>query len=218
MAQKIQFGEMNEDTIKQQFERLARAADQNSAPALASFARFQSQRAARLESAFKTLKKGLGADHPDTLSIKRGAEIASLAKAQFATQSARIAKRPRPGAHEWVIYGQVLGSQGQPAAGLRVRAFDRDHKLDDLLGDTQTDPNGDFSITFHERDFMEVGEKLPELYVLVSDAAGKTLYTSRDDVRFRAGRMEYFLIQLGKTPPGTQTPPRKKTRGPASAG
>ena len=99
---------------------------------------------------------------------------------------------------EWTASGRVLNTAGIPASGLIVRVFDRDHKDDDLLGETLTDEHGDFHVIYHERDFKEFGEILPELYVTVRDPAGNELFTSRDDVRVNAGPVEYFLIRLEK--------------------
>ena len=89
-----------------------------------------------------------------------------------------------------MVYGQVVDEAGEPLEGLRVQVCDRDRKYDDLLGDTETDEHGDFSVVYHERDFAEVGEELPELYVVVEDQGGNKLYSSRDSVRAEAGRVD----------------------------
>jgi len=147
---------------------------------------------------------------------ERAALAANRFKVVVAERSAQEAWRPNIGRLEWMTYGRVLDESGKPAGGLHVRVFDRDRKYDDLLGDTVTDVQGRFAVTYHQRDFAEVRENLPELYVLVEDEAGQVLYSSRDAVRFRAGRAEYFEIQLGQAPAPEKpkTPPTrsKQTR------
>ncbi|WP_353480360.1 hypothetical protein [Haliscomenobacter sp.] len=54
---------------------------------------------------------------------------------------------------------------GLPVAGLRVRAYDKDLLYDDLLGNAITDQNGQFEIEYTERDFQELLEGNPELYL-----------------------------------------------------
>lgn len=107
---------------------------------------------------------------------------------------------PKIGVHDWAVFGQVLTAQGMPVSNRRVRVFDRDRKYDDLLGDTQTDAAGNFAVIYHERDFSETNENLPELYVMVEDTDGKILYSSRNQVRYRPGRSEFFGIILTGQP------------------
>jgi len=216
MAETKPFDQLSEAEIKKQLDKVAADAARTSAPAISIFAKFQEERASRLQRSLKQIKKDLGDEHPDYIATKAAAENAGAMNMQFLSQSARIKSRPMPKAHEWVVFGQVLDASGVPVRGLRVRVFDRDRKYDDLLGETETDENGDFSVTYHERDFKEAGENLPELYVLVSDARGTELYTTRDDVRFRAGRSEYFLIRLGKT--ARSAKPRSKPMAASARG
>lgn len=199
MAETKSFDQLSEAEVRKQLDKVAADAAKTSAPALATFAKFQEQRASRLSQGLKQIKKDLGQDHPDYVATQAALQNASAMNTQFLSHAARIKSRPAPRASEWVVFGQVLDASGIPVQGLSVRVFDRDRKYDDLLGETETDANGEFTVIYHERDFKEAGEKLPELYVMVSDARGTELYTTRDDVRFRAGRSEYFLIRLGKS-------------------
>jgi len=200
MAEKRQADQVDPEAIKQQLEQLSGNAVKTSSPAFSTFAQFQEQRATRLNQGLKQIKKDLGGDSEEFTLTKTAIDRAAMLNTRFASQSARIKRRPVPKANEWIVYGQVVDASGGPMADVRVRLFDRDRKYDDLLGDTQTDENGDFSIIYHERDFLENGENLPELYVMVTDAKDTLLYSSQDDLRFNAGRSEYFLIQIGKSP------------------
>jgi hypothetical protein len=216
MAETKPFDQLSEAEIRKQLDKVAAEAAKTSAPAIATFAKFQEERASRLQRGVKQIKKDLGEGHPDYVATRAAAETAAAMNMQFLSHSARIKNRTVPRSYEWMVFGQVLDASGNPALGLTVRVFDRDRRFDDLLGETETDANGDFSVTYHERDFKEAGEKLPELYVLVSDARGTELYTTRDDVRFRAGRSEYFLIRLGKT--ARTAKPKSKQRKASSRG
>jgi hypothetical protein len=177
-------------------------------PALDTFAGLQQRRAARAADVVKVLRKQLGKDHPDVVAVAAMADSMVELKTRFENQTTRLKNWPKPRSNEWLVFGTVVDAQGEPLSGLTVRVLDRDRKYDDLLGETETDEFGDFSVIYHERDFKETGEKLPDLYVEVSDSKGKLLYSSRDNVRYEAGQSEYFTIRLDTKPPKVQ---RKKT-------
>jgi hypothetical protein len=190
--------DVSEAEAKSKMENFTAQASRSSAPALNVFAQLQQKRAQRLEAAAGSLETVLGADHPQVLVLKQNAVSAGDFNTYYTAQAARVEKRPKLHENEWMVYGRVIDAAGNPAVGLTVRVFDRDRKLDDLLGITETDESGDFSVVYHARDFFEVGENAPELYLMVEDESGKTLFSSRDNVRPQAGQSEYFTIQLGK--------------------
>jgi hypothetical protein len=173
-------------------------------PALKAFAEFQEHRASRLRDGLANLEDSVGKDHEDYLAVKDALDRSVRLCSHLKRDVSRLENWPKPQSFELLVYGQVLDVNGDPVEGMRVRAFDRDRKYDDLLGETETDSNGDFAIVYHERDFAEAGENLPELYVMVSDQNGEILYSSRDQIRFEAGKSEYFLIQISE--------PRRKTK------
>lgn len=100
---------------------------------------------------------------------------------------------------------------------LLVRAFDKDLFFTDLLGNAITALNGTFSIGYEGKDFQELFERRPDIYLDIygsataSDpgrAGDKPIYTTKRSVRFNAGRHEFFVIeiphdQLGQDAPGT---------------
>jgi hypothetical protein len=178
-------------------------------PALLMFARLQESRAARLNDAAKTISEMFGKDHPDVAILTNIASSVERLRTQMISQATRMQRWPKPRPKEWLVFGTVIDAQGKPGSGLTVRVFDRDRKYDDLLGETTTDEFGDFSVIYHERDFAEAGEKLPDLYVMVSDSGGKVIYSTRDKIRFEAGKSEYFAIRLDQKTEakksGTQT-------------
>jgi hypothetical protein len=183
-------------------------AAQSSVSALTTFAQVQQRRVARMTEIATVLEAQLGSKNPDVLALQEATNNVVQLKTQVAQQATRLKNWPKPRPNEWTVFGTVSDALGNPAAGLTVRVFDRDRKYDDLLGDTNTDESGDFSVIYHERDFKETRENLPELYVMVSDETGKVLYSSRDSVRYESGRSEYFAIHLEAK---KARPPRKKT-------
>jgi len=201
------------DDVEAAFRELLDRSTEAVVPALEALAEAQEKRAARLAGAQARLTASLGASHPKVVALREAAVAASELKTSLDTAAVRERHRPRLKPHEWMVFGRVLDASGNPVSSLRVRVFDRDRKYDDLLGDTVTDEFGDFAVVYHERDFAEVGEGLPELYVMVSDAKGSTLYSSRDSVRIESGRAEYFEIVLGQKP-ASEAPSPKPRRAP----
>jgi len=179
-------------------QSMIQKAAQPGAQALGTLAQLQLRRAARMTDAANAVRKQQVPDSPDAAALDSAAKAAADFKAQVDAQAARFKCMPKPRPTEWVVFGTVTDANGNPAAGLTMRVFDRDRKYDDMLGETETNEYGDFSTVYHERDFKETGENLPDLYVMVSDAKGKTVYSSRDSVRYEAGKSEYFAIQLGE--------------------
>ncbi|MBN2118638.1 MAG: hypothetical protein JW730_18845 [Anaerolineales bacterium] len=190
--------EIDAEQLRQSLENVLRHTADVGAPALETFTQLQQRRADRMAATAQALREKLGEEHPQVIALENTAKSLSELKTHLDTQRTRLKKWPKPRANEWMVFGTVTDVDGQPAAGLNVRVFDRDRKYDDLLGETETDENGDFSAIYHERDFAETNENLPELYVMVSDASGKTLYSTRESARFNAGKSEYFAIRLGK--------------------
>jgi DNA-binding CsgD family transcriptional regulator len=181
---------MLDDTLRQ--ARKARV------PALRRLAELQEKRAERLAAVEDRLTSALGEDHPRVSEIHQAALVGRNLTGALNTTAERIARRPEIGGREWVVAGQVLDNNGRPVSGVSVQVFDRDRRYDDPLGDTRTDEYGDFAITFHERDFAETNENLPELYVTVKDRRGIVMYSTREAVRPERGRAEYFYIVVGE--------------------
>lgn len=186
--------------IRNAYEDSLAQVNRAQAPLLDRFAAAQSRRAANLNTATTQLQAVLGENDPRVIALKRAASSAERFKMVVADRSAQEAWRPKIGPLEWLVYGRVFDANGAPAGGRHVRVFDRDRKYDDVLGDTVTDDQGRFAAVYHQRDFAELRENLPELYVMVEDESGQVVYSSRSAVRFKAGRAEYFEIQLSQTP------------------
>lgn len=84
----------------------------------------------------------------------------------------------------FVVSGTVRRSDGRPAAGAIVRAYDQDLRKKQLLGKKVTDAAGHYSIDYTSRKFLRAEKGRAELYVALVDAKGKKLVSS--EVLFNA--------------------------------
>jgi hypothetical protein len=192
--------EFTPDDVKTALDTFVDRSSDAAVPIMESFAELQEKRATRLADAEARLKEHLGEDDPRVTALRQSAFAAEGLKRSLRTTAVRDDRLPKLRAQEWMVFGRVVDSGGRPVVGVTVRVFDRDRKYDDLLGETTTDEYGDFAVVYHERDFAEAGEGLPELYVMVEDQRGRLLYSSRDAIRYEAGRAEYFHIVLSENP------------------
>ena len=99
-----------------------------------------------------------------------------------------------PGA--WIVRGRVTDKKGMGLSDLIVSLYDKDLFFDDKLGQTETDDNGEFSLTYRTEDFRDLIERKPDIYVKVLDQDGNTLYTSKKKLRYEAGRVEIVNVQI----------------------
>lgn len=68
------------------------------------------------------------------------------------------------------IYGTATSMEtGVGLAGLRVLAMDADVLFDDLLGQAITDEEGRYEIGYDVRDFRDLIERAPDIYLIVVD-------------------------------------------------
>lgn len=96
---------------------------------------------------------------------------------------------------------------------LVVKALDKDFFYDDLLGDTITNSEGNFEIIYEEKDFKEVFEKGPDLYIVVKTPdRSRVLYTSEKKVRCEAGVEENFEVIIPRATLGELAPKLPKMR------
>lgn len=101
------------------------------------------------------------------------------------------------------ITGRIYEAQSRAGIpNLVVEAFDKDILKNDFLGQTKTNNNGDFEITYSEADFKKKFEKFegnPDLYVVVKTPDLSTiLHTSEKNLRPDASTNEHFDIALSQ--------------------
>ena len=98
----------------------------------------------------------------------------------------------------FIVLGTIEEEEtGRPLPNLVVRAYDRDLVFDDRVGFTTSDDDGRFEIRFHRKDFSDVWESQPDLYLRVFDPSGtRELYQTRDAIRWRASRHETYRLRI----------------------
>ncbi|MCM0592321.1 MAG: carotenoid oxygenase family protein [Gloeotrichia echinulata DVL01] len=101
------------------------------------------------------------------------------------------------------VTGRVY--EAESGAGLNnlvVEAFDKDILKNDKLGQTQTDNDGNFEITYTEANFknaLEIFEGNPDLYIIVKNPEiSEIFYSSEKNIRNDASNNEHFDIAIPK--------------------
>ncbi|MCP9463226.1 MAG: neuraminidase-like domain-containing protein [Nitrospira sp.] len=79
---------------------------------------------------------------------------------------------------EFVVRGTVRDADGHPVMGVLIRAFDRDMRREQPLGEAQTNRNGAYSIEYSERQFLNQERGTADLVVKAFDADGSVLASS----------------------------------------
>lgn len=99
---------------------------------------------------------------------------------------------------EFRVLGTVEEEEtGRPLADLIVRAFDRDPVFDDKVGFATTDRDGRFEIRFTSRDFRDLGESRPDLYLRVFDRSGlREIHQTADAIRWNATPNERYRLRI----------------------
>jgi len=98
----------------------------------------------------------------------------------------------------WIVRGRVTDKAGKGLNKLIVSVYDKDLLFDDKLGQTETDSNGDYTLTYHTEDYRDIIERKPDIYVKVLDQKGKTLYSSKKKIKFNVGRVEIVNVVIGE--------------------
>jgi hypothetical protein len=96
------------------------------------------------------------------------------------------------------IYGKVVDEvTGRGIPNLKVKAFDKDLFFDDLLGEVTTGMDGTFEIVYDQDDFQELFfDNKPDIYIKVKAGDGEEIFTTKEKVRYGAGKTEEFLVRL----------------------
>lgn len=182
------------------------------------------ERSSRLEAAQQRLAETLEEDHPRLVTLQRRRAVLGAIGAQLDEANARVACAPQRRPEEWAAQGRVVDEHGRPLPSLTVRVVDEDGQYVDVLGDTQTDDDGAFRLSYHQRVF---GEAPPELLLEVRDRTGRVVVTADEPVCPQAGRTDVYQIvvpieMLGKEAPRTRctatTKKGERCRNPAVPG
>lgn len=100
----------------------------------------------------------------------------------------------------FIVRGTVRDSNGHPLAGTIVRAFDRDLRREELLGETRTDAEGKYEIRYSLEQFKASDASTntaPDLFVRALGADGQILAES--PIRFNASQEETIDLVIPAT-------------------
>lgn len=107
----------------------------------------------------------------------------------------------------FTLCGQVREKEtGIGVPGLIIKAYDKDLLFDDLLGNTRTDANGEFELSYAEGDFQEFFATGPDIYLEILTPFHELLHHTRDAIRCDAGRIERFELALDRATLGQHAP------------
>lgn len=87
----------------------------------------------------------------------------------------------------WVVSGRVTNSEGTGLSKLIVSIYDKDLIFDDRLGQTSTDQNGYYTLNYRTKDFRDLIERKPDIYLKVLDQQGKTYTRQRELSELKLG-------------------------------
>ena len=102
---------------------------------------------------------------------------------------------------DFIVYGEVLEKESKKGVhGLTIESFDKDVLTkDDKVGKTVTNEKGSFEIFYGKKDFRDdFFDRKPDIYLIVKNAKGEVLYSSKDRVRWNAGKKEKFIVEIPK--------------------
>lgn len=106
------------------------------------------------------------------------------------------------------IHGVVREKESGIGIGnLLVKAYDKDLLYDDLMGSAITRSDGTFEIVSEAEDFRDFFEKRPDIYLRIKTYNGKQeIYSTESGIRWEAGRVEYFKIDIPRDVLGDLSP------------
>lgn len=100
-----------------------------------------------------------------------------------------------PGTSGFVVQGQIRQANGDIFVGAIVKAFNKNMRSEDLLGEIQTDQQGRYKIVYTQKQFSRSHEQEADLIVRVFDGTGNVLVAS--PVFFDAPREQTIDLMVG---------------------
>ncbi len=94
----------------------------------------------------------------------------------------------------FVVFGQVLLANQQPVTGLKVVAFDRDLRSEELLGESDTDNNGNYRINYTLTGFNNTETSTANLIMKAFNSVGTLLVES--EIFFNVARVQLINLVL----------------------
>lgn len=151
---------------------------------------------------FRVLYQGALLRLAKPVQWKSGDRMTDLDMVALADGRGRDIEAPR------TVSGQVVLSAAElPAAGLVVRAFDRDLRGEEQLGEGRTDRNGRYVINYDRSQFARSEKETADLIVRVFDGSGQQLLYEPplELTLFNAGSDVTVDIRLDRAPPRSRS-------------
>jgi hypothetical protein len=103
-------------------------------------------------------------------------------------------EKPEPETKPMKVQGQISSADGLHVENIVVRAFDKDLRSEELLGETRTSKDGRYAITYSPEQFRRAEKAGADLFIRVLDEQGNILAAS--PVHFNAGPEETIDLML----------------------
>ncbi len=111
----------------------------------------------------------------------------------------------------FTVSGRVCEEEsGVGVPGVMVKAYDKDRLFDDRLGSALTDDEGRFSLFYSRRDFADLFESRPDIYLVTYAPPDRRLVDTRERVRWAASEHEEFEIIIDRETLGDLSPTRRR--------
>jgi hypothetical protein len=131
----------------------------------------------------KAKKRTVTADAKRVLQSKKTQATTSRKTAAAPKKAAPASKKPLPAKkNKYTVFGTVKYTDGTPATGLSVNAYDKDESGTDTLGQpVVTTATGSFSIPYSEADFRKTKKEIggADVIVCVYNDKQELLFTSK---------------------------------------
>ena len=101
----------------------------------------------------------------------------------------------------FVVYGRVMQANEDPISGVLVRAFDRDLRSEQLLGESATNSEGEYQITYTGKQFLRAEKFRADLVLRVYNEVGIPLKVENAKIIFNAQHEEHFNLFLAEQEP-----------------
>ncbi len=84
--------------------------------------------------------------------------------------------------HLFRVEGTLLQANGTPVAGMTVKAFDRNLRIETLLGEDSTNQAGRYQISYRADNFLRSGKQRPDLIVRAFDSQAEEIASTREPI------------------------------------
>lgn len=113
----------------------------------------------------------------------------------------------------FIIKGLIVNTLKQALPNLRVEAWDKDLLINDLIGSTTTDENGEFSFEFSQSYFREIfTDRKPDIFFRIF-SEGNQVYSTESDVLWNVdSSIDDITITVDLAAPGTSDPSKPVSR------